>query len=315
MNNGPCKDIKLSVKLGSLTLWNPMMNASGTAGYGTENPEYFPSHRLGAFVTKGLSCSPRSGNPPPRIVETPAGMLNAVGLENIGIDMFARMHLPDLRRRGVRLIVNFFGESEEGYIEAARRLSELEGVAGLEANVSCPNIRRGGRVFGKDPEVLCRLITSLRGVTELPLIVKLTPDAADILEVAQACWEAGCDGLTVANTYKAMAIDVIKKTPRISIGSGGLSGPAIRPLTLFRVWQVARSSPVPVIGVGGIVTAQDAIEYLIAGASAVQVGSGLFNNPKAPMEILEGIEQYLVEQDHASVGEIIGSIRDMPDPF
>ena len=305
----------LDVALGSLVLPNPLMTASGTAGYGTEGPPSFPPDALGAFVTKGLSLTPRCGNPPPRIVETPSGMLNAIGLENVGIEAFARDHLPWLRDRGVRVIVNFFGETEDAYVEAAGRIASLEGVRGLEMNVSCPNVRKGGRVFGRDPETLHRLVRAVRRETDLALLVKLTPDAVDILTAAQAAWEAGCDGLTVANTYMGLAVDVNSRRPRLSIGTGGLSGPAIRPLSLYRVWQVARVSPVPVVGVGGICTAQDALEYLIAGATALQVGTVAFRDPRVFAEVLEGVRSYLVKGGHSHVREIIGSLEGMPEPL
>jgi dihydroorotate dehydrogenase (NAD+) catalytic subunit len=310
-SHGP---IGMEVTLGSLRIPNPVMNASGTAGYGTEGLPYLAPEALGAFVTKGLSVSPRAGHPPPRIAETPAGMLNAIGLENVGIAAFAREHLPGLRKRGVRVIVNFFGETEEGYVDAARRLSALEGVAALEMNVSCPNVKKGGRAFGRDPALLHRLVRSVRGATALPLLVKLTPDAVDIVEAAQAAWEAGAEAVTVSNTYMGMAVDVEKRTPRLSTGSGGLSGPAIRPLTLYRAWLVARRSPVPVIASGGIASAEDALEYLIAGAKAVQVGTGSFVNPALYREVIEGIRAYLLRHGRAHVTEIVGSLEGMPDP-
>jgi dihydroorotate dehydrogenase (NAD+) catalytic subunit len=241
-------------------------------------------------------------------------MLNAIGLENVGIKVFARDHLPRLRASGVRVIVNFFGETEDAYAETARRITSLEGVRGLEMNVSCPNVRKGGRLFGRDPETLHRLVRSVRRETDLPLLVKLTPDAVDILAVGQAAWEGGCNALTVANTYMGLAVDVHSRRPRLSIGTGGLSGPAIRPLTLYRVWLVARAAPVPVVGVGGICTAQDALEYLIAGATALQIGTGTFRDPAVFAGVLEGIDSYLIKGGHGHVREIIGSLDGMPEP-
>ncbi|MGQ9655107.1 MAG: dihydroorotate dehydrogenase [Thermodesulfobacteriota bacterium] len=305
--------IGMDVTLGSLRIPNPVMNASGTAGYGTEGLPYLEPEALGAFVTKGISVEPRTGNPPPRIAETPAGMLNAIGLENVGIAGFVREHLPVLRERHVRVIVNFFAETEGGYVEAARRLSEVEGIAALEMNVSCPNVKRGGRAFGRDPVLLHRLVRSVRNSTPLPLFVKLTPDAVDIVEAAEASWEAGADAVTVCNTYMGMAVDVEKRRPRLSTGSGGLSGPAIRPLSLYRAWLVARRSPVPVIAAGGIVSAQDALEYLIAGACAVQIGTGSFVNPALFSEVTDGIRDYLIRHGHADLREVIGSLQGMPD--
>jgi dihydroorotate dehydrogenase (NAD+) catalytic subunit len=241
-------------------------------------------------------------------------MLNAIGLENVGVEAFIRDHLPTLRERDARVIVNFFGETEEEYAETAGKISRFEGVHGLEANVSCPNVLKGGRMFGRDPEVLYRLVRSIREETPLPLMVKLTPDAADILESAQAAWEGGCTALTMANTYMGLVVDIRTKRPKLSIGTGGLSGPAIRPMTLYRVWLVASRSPVPVVGVGGIMTAEHALEYLIAGATAVQAGTGAFVNPKIFKEIIVGIRNYLSEQGYMDIREIVGSLRDMPDP-
>lgn len=315
MSHKSSRTARLDIELGSLSLPNPVMTASGTAGYGSEALPYLDPAYLGAFVTKGLSMFPRTGNPPPRMVESSAGMLNAIGLENVGVEAFARDHLPYLRKRKARVIVNFFGETKGDYAKTARKISALNGVHGLEMNVSCPNVRKGGRIFGRDPEALLRLVRSVREETAFPVIVKLTPDAGNILETAQAAWEGGCDALTVANTYVGLVVDVDRRRPKLSIGTGGVSGPAIRPLTLYRVWLVASKSPVPVIGVGGITTAQDALEYMIAGATAVQVGTGTFINPRAPAEIIEGIRGYLLERCHKDVREIIGSLKGMPDPM
>jgi dihydroorotate dehydrogenase (NAD+) catalytic subunit len=304
----------LGVTLGPLRLPNPVMTASGTAGYGTEGLPGLVPEMLGAFVTKGLSLAPRAGNPPPRIAETPAGMLNAIGLENVGIAAFAAEHLPRLRRAGVRVIVNFFGETPEEFRTLAGRIDRLPGVVGMEMNVSCPNVRKGGVAFGRDPEALHELVRRVRHATGLPVAVKLAPDAVDLLGAAQAAWEAGADVLTVANTYMGLAVDVGARRPRLGIGTGGLSGPAIRPLTVYRVWRVARAAPIPVVGVGGIGCARDALEYLIAGASAVQVGSAAFGRPEVFAEIIDGIGRYLADGGHRGVKEIIGSLAEMPDP-
>jgi|Deesub1362B_J571_1020462.scaffolds.fasta_scaffold04520_3 dihydroorotate dehydrogenase (NAD+) catalytic subunit len=304
----------LHVSLGPLRLPNPVMNASGTGGYGTEELPFLIPEALGAFVTKGLSLEPRAGNSPPRIVETPSGMLNAIGLENIGLQAFLGEHLPRLRDRGVRVVVNLFGETEEEYLRGASLLSRRKGIHGLEINVSCPNVKKGGRAFGRDPEVLHRLVKGIRACSELALLVKLPPDEADLMEAAQAAWEGGCNGLTVANTYRGLAVDVHHRTPKLGIGPGGLSGPAIRPLTLYRVWMLAGVSPVPIIGVGGIASVNDALEYLIAGAAAVQVGTGFFHNPRLFQELLEGIASYLKEKGLESVSQIQGTLRGMPPP-
>lgn len=303
----------LTCRLGPLVLPNPVLAASGTAGYGTEDLPHLRPERLGALVTKGISLEPRAGNPPPRIAETPCGMLNAIGLQNIGVEAFLKEHLPVLRDRRVRVIVNAFGETEEDYARLACRLGKEKGLMALELNVSCPNVKRGGRAFGRDPETLHRLVLRVRGETQLPLWVKLTPEGVDPLDAAQAAWEAGCDGLTVANTYLGMAVDVERRRPRISVGTGGLSGPAIRPLTLYRAWRVARVAPVPVIASGGVACARDALEYLIAGARAVQVGSGAFGNPNLYEEVIQGIEQYLARHDHQALEEIVGSLEGMTE--
>jgi len=305
----------LECSLGRLVLPNPVLAASGTAGYGTEKLPHLDVHGLGALVTKGISLEPRAGNPPPRIVETPCGMLNAIGLQNIGVESFLREHLPLLRERGVRVIVNVFGETEEEYINLTSRLGAQEGIMGLELNVSCPNVKSGGRAFGRDPEVLHHLVKRVRAETSTALWVKLTPDGVEPLEAAQAAWEAGCDGLTVANTYLGMAVDVERRRPRISIGAGGLSGPAIRPLTMYRVCRVARVAPVPVIASGGVASARDALEYLIAGAGAVQVGSGAFRNPGLHHEVLEGIRDYMVRHRLGSLAQLVGSMQHPPEGF
>lgn len=301
----------LSCPLGPMTLPNPVLAASGTAGYGTEELPGGFLLGLGALVTKGISMEPRAGNPPPRIVETPCGMLNAIGLQNIGVEAFLGEHLPLLRELGVRVIVNVFGETEEEYARLASRLGGSQGLMGLELNVSCPNVKKGGRAFGRDPEVLHRLVKRVKAETSLPLWVKLTPDGVEPLEAAQASWEAGCNGLTVANTYLGMAVDVEKRQPRISIGTGGVSGPAIRPLTLYRVWRVAAVAPVPVIACGGVACARDALEYLIAGARAVQVGSGAFGNPGLFAEVLDGIRDYMIRHGMVSLEKLVGSLEEM----
>jgi len=302
----------INCPLGPIILANPVLAASGTAGYGTEDLPGGALSGLGALVTKGISMEPRPGNPPPRIVETPCGMLNAIGLQNIGVEAFLGEHLPILTELGVRVIVNFFGESEEEYVRLASKLGGCEGLTGLELNVSCPNVKKGGRAFGRDPEVLHHLVKKVRAETSMPLWVKLTPDGVEPLEAAQASWEAGCDGLTVANTYLGMAVDVEKRRPRISIGTGGVSGPAIRPLTLYRVWKVAAVAPVPVIACGGITCARDALEYFIVGARAVQIGSGAFGNPGLYGEVLEGIRDYMIRHSLASLEQLVGSLEEMP---
>lgn len=291
---------------------NPVLAASGTAGYGTERLPGIDVNQLGALVTKGISLEPRPGNPPPRIVETACGMLNAIGLQNIGLKVFLGEHLPLLRESGLRVIVNVFGETEEQYARLASCLGNEQGILGLELNVSCPNVKKGGVAFGRDPETLHHLVKRVRAETSMPLWVKLTPDGVEPLEAAQASWEAGCDALTVANTYLGMAVDVEKRRPRLSIGTGGLSGPAIRPLTLYRVWKVAAAAPVPVIACGGVSSGRDALEYLIAGAKAVQVGSGAFGNPRLYQEVLISLRDYMIRHKMATLEQLSGSLEGMP---
>lgn len=304
---------RLLCRLGSVILPSPVLAASGTAGYGTEGFDYMTTDVVGAIVTKGLSLRPRKGNPPPRIAETPCGMLNSIGLQNIGLEAFLKEHMPIVRKKGIRVVVNLLGDTEEEYLEALERLEEEKGIVAIELNVSCPNVKMGGVAFGRHPDVLHRLVRRAKNCTSNPLWVKIPPEGRDPVEIAQAAWEAGSDAITVANTYVGMAIDVEKKRPKLSMGTGGLSGPAIRPLTLYRVWKIAQRAPVPVIASGGIATARDALEYLIGGASAVQVGSASFANPKVYLEIAEGIEQYLLRHGHRELGEIVGSLKGMPE--
>ena len=304
---------KLLCRLGPVTLPSPILAASGTAGYGTEGFGYMMRDVVGAIVTKGLSLDPKKGNPPPRIAETPCGMLNSIGLQNIGLEAFLKEHMPTIRKEGTRVVVNLLGEREEEYLEGVARLAEEGDIVAVELNVSCPNVRKGGLAFGKDPEVIYRLVKKAKSHSSTPLWVKIPPDGTNFVEVAQAAWEAGSDAITVANTYVGMAVDVEKKRPKLSTGTGGLSGPAIRPLTLYRVWRIARRAPVPVIASGGIGSARDALEYIIAGASAVQVGSASFANPMVYLEIARGLEAYLSRHGHRELGEIVGSLRGMPE--
>jgi dihydroorotate dehydrogenase (NAD+) catalytic subunit len=297
----------LAVTLGPLALRNPVLAASGTFGYGLEFLPFLDLNELGGFVTKGLSPRPRLGNPPPRIVETPAGMLNTIGLQNVGVDTFIADKLPELRRFRTSVVANVFGETEAEFLEVCAKLDGAPGVAAIELNVSCPNVEKGGMIFGNDPTALCRVTRACRDATSLPLIVKLSPNVTDIRETARAAADGGADVLSLVNTFVGMAIDVERRRPVLAKISGGLSGPAIRPLAVWMTWQVHRAVPLPLIGIGGIVDARDALEFILAGASAVQVGTASFIHPDAPLRVLRGIEEYLERHGIATLRELVGA--------
>ena len=299
----------LSVSLGPLRLKNPVMTAAGTFGYGDEVEGLLDIQRLGAIVTKGITLQPRPGNPQPRLAETPCGLLNSIGLENIGLERLIGEKAPLWSRWQTPVIVNIAGERVAEYAELARGLEGVEGVAGLEVNISCPNLERGGVEFGTHPELAAEVTRAVRKNTRLPLLVKLSPEARDIVAVARAVVEAGADALTVANTIRGMVIDVKKRRPGLGAVSGGLSGPAIRPIALYLVYQVAGAVEVPVIACGGIMSAQDALEFLMAGARAVQVGTATFLNPGAALEVVEEIEVFLKREGMTDVGQVIGLAR------
>jgi dihydroorotate dehydrogenase (NAD+) catalytic subunit len=299
----------LAVEIGALRLKNPVLTASGTFGYGLEFLPYLDLARLGGLCTKGLSPHPRKGNAPERIVETPAGMLNAIGLQNVGVDAFLAEKLPKLRAYDTAIVANVFGETEAEYVEVCRKLDAAEGVHAIELNVSCPNVDAGGMIFGNDPVALARVTRAVRAATRLPLWVKLSPNVADIRETARAAESEGADAVSLVNTYVGMVVDVEKRTPVLANASGGLSGPAIRPLAVWLTWQVRQAVKIPIIGMGGIMNARDALEFILAGASAVQVGTANFVKPGAALEIVNGLEQWLVGHGIASVRELIGSLR------
>jgi len=299
----------LSVDIGGIELKNPVMTASGTFGYGPEFAEYLDLNSLGGIITKGLSLKPRAGNPTPRIVETCGGMLNAIGLQNVGIDEFISSKVPYYRTIDTRVIANFFGTTVEEYAELAGRLDAIPEVAGVEVNISCPNVKQGGIVFGTDPGAASAVVEAVREKTIKPVIVKLSPNVTDIVAMARACEDAGADALSVINTITAMAIDLKTRRPVLANVTGGLSGPAIKPIALRMVWQVARAVEVPVIGIGGIMTATDALEFLLAGATAVQVGTASFLDPGVAGRIVREMEQYLVENGIADVRELIGTLK------
>jgi dihydroorotate dehydrogenase (NAD+) catalytic subunit len=309
------KKIDTTVSLAGLSLKTPVMTASGTCGYGLELLPYMDISRLGALVVKGLSVEPRPGNPPPRIVETSGGMLNAIGLENIGVEAFIAETLPQLKEHQTLVIVNILGESPEEYGTLIERLSPQEGVHAFEVNVSCPNVHKGGIAFGSDPDMLETLVRFLRKRTDKPLIIKLSPNVTDIVDMAKRAEAGGADGVTLINTLRGMSVDSATRRPHLATVVGGLSGPAIKPIALRMVWEVAGQVKIPVIGAGGVVSAKDAVEFLIAGATAVQVGTAHFRNPAACIEIIEGIESYLEGHGIHEVKALIGSIQVKSSPM
>ncbi|WP_258358614.1 dihydroorotate dehydrogenase [Moorella sulfitireducens (nom. illeg.)] len=301
--------VNLEVQLAGLTLQNPVMPASGTFGFGEEYAPLFDLNRLGAIVVKTITLQPLIGNPPPRLMETPCGVLNSIGLQNPGLEVFIREKLPYLRRFSPPLIVNIAGRTIDEYAELAERLSAAGGVAALEVNISCPNVKEGGIVFGTVPDMAARVTAAVKSQTHLPVIVKLTPNVTDITAIARAVEEAGADALSLINTVRGMAIDIKTRRPALANIVGGLSGPAIKPVALYAVWQVAQAVKIPLIGMGGIMTSRDAVEFLLAGATAVAVGTAGLVNPTAIIEIIAGLEDYLVEQGLNDIRELIGAVQ------
>ncbi|MBI5048715.1 MAG: dihydroorotate dehydrogenase [Deltaproteobacteria bacterium] len=299
----------LSVNIAGIQLKNPVMAASGTFGYGEEYAPYLDLNRLGAVVVKGLSLKPRQGNPPPRIVETAAGMLNSIGLQNMGVEIFIEKKLPFLKKFDTKVIVNFFGDSIDEYCAVAKVLDGADGIAGLEMNISCPNKQEGWLEFGTNPDLTFRVVSAVRKSTKLPLIVKLSPNVTDITVLAKAAQDAGADVLSLINTLSGMAVDVNTQRPKLGNIIGGLSGPAIKPVALKMVWQVFKTVKLPLIGIGGIMTAEDAIEFMLVGASVVQVGTVNFIDPQASIKIVDGIEDYFKKNKIKNVKEMVGSLR------
>ena len=298
----------LAVQIGPLTLPNPVMTASGTFGYGREFAQYTNLADIGAIVVKGISLEPRPGNPPPRLVETPCGMLNAIGLENVGVERFIEEKLPYLRENNCRVVVNVLGDSVEEYCRLVERLESTDGISAVELNISCPNVKKGGVAFGTKADMAHEVTKAVRQASGLPLIVKLSPNVTDITEMAKAVETAGADAVSLINTLIGMAIDIQSRRPVLANTIGGLSGPAIKPVALRMVYQVAGAVRIPVIGIGGISCWQDAIEFILAGAGAVQIGTANFINPQAAGEILAGITAYLTEQ-RTTVQDLIGKAR------
>lgn len=306
--------MSLSVELAGIRLKNPLLAASGTFGYGVEYEGLLELASLGGIVSKGLYLEPRDGAPPPRIAETPAGLLNAIGLQGIGIHAFVRDVLPRLRQHDTALLVNVCGDSVEEYAEVARVCDGASGIAGLEINISCPNVKQGGMAFGGDPRMTHAVVAAVRAATRLPVIPKLSPNVADITVFARAAADAGADALACVNTLLGLAIDVETRRPRLGFGTGGLSGPAIRPIAVRMAWQAARAVSIPVIGIGGIASAQDALEFLVAGCHAVQIGTANFVDPGIYERVLAGLRDYLERHGKREIREVVGTLEYPGDP-
>jgi len=296
---------------GGLVLQNPVMTASGTFGYGDEFADFLDIGRLGAVVVKSISLAPRPGNAPPRLQETPAGMINSIGIMSVGVEAFIRDKLPPLRGHGAPIVASVFGTSVKEFVEVTRRLDDAEGIAAIEVNVGCPNIEKG-TIFGTDLDLTRQTMSGVRRATRLPVILKLTPSVADVRPFAKLGEDHGADAVSLINSVPALAIDIRKRRSRVHSGIGGLSGPAIRPIAVRMVWEAASAVAIPVIGIGGIASAQDVVEFLIAGASAVQVGTINFVRPRAAIEILEDLGALLGELGVTKMSEIVGSLRGMP---
>jgi dihydroorotate dehydrogenase (NAD+) catalytic subunit len=301
------EDCDLTVRIGKIILKNPVIVSSGTFGFGEEFEGFIDLNRLGALIPKGISLEPMAGNPPPRIFETEGGILNSIGLQNPGFREFVKKKLPYYKNLKTHLIINFFGNTQKEYVELARRFDDVSGVSGLEMNVSCPNIRRRGIVFGTDPQMAYRLVQAVRKATALTLMVKLSPNVTDIASMAKSVEEGGADAVSLVNTFRAMAVNIHTKKPELGNTIGGLSGPAIKPIALRMVWEVRQAVKIPIIGMGGIMNAQDAIEFILVGASAIQIGTANLVNPKTGIEVLQGIKRYLVQNRIDCLQKLIGN--------
>jgi len=299
----------LKINLGTLELQNPVMTASGTFGYAKEFEGLVDINRLGAIIVKGISLKPSKGNPPPRIVETPCGMLNAIGLENVGIEDFIKNKLPFLESLTPPLFVNIYGKQQEEYARLAARIDSIDAISGVEVNISCPNVKAGGMAFGVDPLAAFAVVKAVREMTRKFLIVKLSPNVSDIKQIACRVEDAGADCLSLINTITGMAIDIETRRPKLANITGGLSGPAIKPVALRMVWQVAQVVKIPIIGIGGIMKTEDALEFLIAGATAIEVGTANFVNPRATTDIIDGLETFLTERNIPTISDLIGAIK------
>lgn len=305
--------VNLGFSIGDLRFKNPVLTASGTFGYGSEFDDFFEVSRLGGIILKGTTLEPREGNQYPRMAETPSGMLNAVGLQNKGIDYFEKFIYPRIQNYETNIIVNINGSYIDDYVALAERINKLEKIPAVELNISCPNVKMGGMAFGTNLDSAREVTREVRAVYSKKLIVKLSPNVTNIVDFARVVEEEGADSVSLINTLLGMAIDVAKMKPSLSTITGGLSGPAIKPIALRMVWQVAKAVRVPVIGIGGIMTTSDALEFLLAGASAVQVGTASFIDPQASIKILEGIEKYLLDKGFNDIREIVGYVNRKPD--
>ena len=306
------KKPRLEVEVGGIRMKNPVMTSSGTFGYGEEFSPFIDLDRLGAMVIKGITLKPRMGNPPPRIIETPSGILNSVGLQNVGLEALITEKIPYLQKFNTPVIINISGDILEEYVELARKLDEVsqdKKIAGLEINISCPNVEQGGMAWGADPRLTYQVVNEVRKITNLPLITKLSPNVTNIRVIAQAAETAGADAISLINTLVGMAIDINSRQPQLANIKGGLSGPAVKPVALWLVWQVFQEVNIPIIGMGGIMDAQDALEFIIAGARAVSIGTANLVNPKVTIDIIEGIEKYLIENEIEDVNELVGSLK------
>jgi len=298
----------LSVDIGGLRIKNPVIAASGTFGYGTKLITFYDPSLLGAIIVKGLSLRPIPGNPPPRTAETPCGLLNSIGLANIGIDAFIDEKLPSLDTIRTPIITNIYGRTIEEYGELAKRIEKVDGISAIEINISCPNVDKGGMVFGTDPDTAAMVTDQVARNTTKPVIVKLTPNVTDITVIARAVESAGAQALSVTNTFLGMSVDVATRRPKLANIVGGLSGPAIKPMALYLVYKVVAAVSIPVIGVGGIIDYHDALEFLLVGARAIQVGTANFINPRAAIEIVQGLNDFCVRENVSNIVQIIGSV-------
>ena len=303
------KKISLAVDLGGLGLKTPVLVASGTFGYGEEYRNLMSYSHLGAIITKGISLRSQPGNPPPRLAETTCGMLNAIGLQNIGVKALVEEKMPHLKKYGIPIIANIYGTSLKDYGEVAKRLDGVSGIAALEINISCPNIKKGGISFGTDPREVFKVVRKVKESSSLPIMVKLSPNVTDITVIARSAEEAGADSLSLINTLIGMAVNVETRAPLLGNITGGLSGPAIKPVALRMVWEVYKTVNIPVVGIGGICTARDALEFFITGASAVQIGTAQFVNPTVTSEVVTGLENYLKDHSLSSIKEIVGTLE------
>ena len=301
----------LSTNLAGIPLRNPVLTASGTFGYGLELEPFLDLRRIGGFVAKSLTLEPRHGNPPPRIAETPAGMLNSISLENVGVEAFVAEKLPRLPE-GVTVVASIFETEIDRYAEVCKRLTGVPKVAGIEVNASCPHVKSGGIEFGQDPRVLAELVRAVRRATSLPLLAKLSPNVTDIAAMARVCEAEGADGVTLINAVQALDVDLATRRPLLWNGLGGLSGPAIRPIALRMVWQCAQAVRIPICGVGGITNAEDALKFLLCGATAVQVGTANYLNPLAALEVVEGIQSWCKAHDVARIQDLVGALESHP---